>query len=64
MVPEILSVMDKIFCHFGPFFSFLPPKTLKNQNFKKLKEKKKKTPRDIINLYKCIKNPDHMPYCS
>ena len=25
MVPEILSVTDKFFCHFGPFFALLPP---------------------------------------
>ena len=35
MVPEILSVTDRIFCHFGQFFLHLPPKNLKNQNFEK-----------------------------
>ena len=24
MVPEIWSMTDRIFCHFGPFFAFLP----------------------------------------
>ena len=25
MVPEIWSVIDRIFCHYGPFFALLPP---------------------------------------
>ena len=25
MVPEIWSVTDRIFCHYGPFFALLPP---------------------------------------
>ena len=25
MVPEIWNAMDKFFCHFGPYFSILPP---------------------------------------
>ena len=41
--------------HILPFY----PTNPKNQNF----EKMKKTPRDIIILYKCIKNHDHMLYC-
>ena len=24
-VPEIWSETDRIFCHFGPFFAFIPP---------------------------------------
>ena len=40
MVPEIWSITDRIFCHFGPFFSFLPPNNLQNQNFEKMKKKK------------------------
>ena len=42
MVPEIWSVTDQIFCHFGPFFAAAPPppNNPKDQNF----EKKKKTP--------------------
>ena len=42
---------------FLPFYYFNNPK---NQNFEKLK----KTPGDIINLYKCTKNHDHILYCS
>ena len=25
MVPEIVSAIDRIFCHFGPFFALIPP---------------------------------------
>ena len=35
MVPEILSATDRIFCHFGPFFSFTPLTTWKIQILKK-----------------------------
>ena len=56
MVPEILSVTDRIFCHFGPFFALYPPNNPKNQNF----EKMKKTPGDIIILHKCTINDNHM----
>ena len=59
MVPEILSMTDKIFCHFGQFFAHLTRKNPKNQNF----EKMKKAPGDII-LQKCTKDEDHMLYCS
>ena len=48
MVPEIQSVTNRIFSHFGSFFSLLPPNNLKNQNFEELK----KTSADII-LHKC-----------
>ena len=50
MVPEIwsmmsvMSVTDRIFCHFETFFFFYPPNNPKNQNFKILK----KTPWDFI----------------
>ena len=60
MVPEIWSMTDRIFCHFGQFFAHLPPNNPKNQNFKKMK----KIPGDIIILHKCNKNYDHMAYCS
>ena len=60
MVPEILSATDRIFCHFGQFFAYLPPKNPKNQNFEKIK----KAPGDIIILHKCTKNHDHMLYFS
>ena len=62
MVPEILSVKDRTFCHFGPFFALLPQETKNpiNQNFEKLKKKSG----DIIILHKCTKNHDYMLYCS
>ena len=77
IVPEIWSVTDIIFCHSGPLFAppwctingnhmmydswdILPPNNPKNHNF----EKMKKMPGDIIILYKCTKNHDHMLYCS
>ena len=59
MLPEIWSVRDIIFCHFGPFFcplTPLPPNNLENQNFEKLKKKLG----DIIILHKCSKNHDHI----
>ena len=49
MVPEISSVTDTIFGHFGPFLILLPPNNPKNENFEKMK--KKKTPKDIITLH-------------
>ena len=41
----------------------LPPKNPENQNFEKIKKKKKKNAGDIIILHKCTKNHDHMLYC-
>ena len=35
MVPEIWSMMDRTFYHFGPFFYLLPPD---NENFEKMKK--------------------------
>ena len=62
MVPEIWSVMDTIFCHFRPFFAFLPPfpNNLKNQNF----EEMKKPPGYIIILQRCNINGNHIMYGS
>ena len=60
MAPEIWSVKDRIFCHFGPIFALLPPKNLKNQTFENIK----KTLRDTIILQMCTKNHDHMLHCS
>ena len=37
-VPEIQSETDKIFCHFGPFFTILSPNNMENQNFEKIKK--------------------------
>ena len=44
------------------FLYFYPPNNSKNQNFIKMKKKKKAG--DIIILHKCTKNHDHMLYCS
>ena len=59
MVPEIWSVMDRIFCHFGPFFALLPPYQPKKSKFWK---NEKKTPGDIIILHMCTLNDNHMMY--
>ena len=48
------------FCHFGPFFAFLPPNNPKNHNFGKMKKRLG----DIIILYNCTKNHDHMLHWS
>ena len=60
MVPEIWSVSNRIFCHFGQFFALSPPNNPKNQNF----EKMKKIPRDIIILHMCTINDNHMMHGS
>ena len=60
MVPEILSMRDRIFCPFGPFFALLPHNNPKNRNFEKLK----KMAGDIIILHKYIVNENHMIYGS
>ena len=60
MVPEIWSMTDRFFCHFGEFFALLPPRNLKDQNFEKTKQK----PGDIIILHMCTINDDHMMYGS
>ena len=56
MIPQIWSATDRIFCYFGLFFAFLPPNNLKNQNFEKMKQ----TPGDIIILYMCNINHNHL----
>ena len=58
MFPEIWSVTDTIFCHFGLFFAPLPCNNPKTQNF----EKMEKPPRDIITLNMCTTNDNHMMY--
>ena len=45
------------------FLPFCPPNNMKNQNFEKLKKKKKK-PGDIIILHMCTINDNHMMYGS
>ena len=52
MVPEILSVTDRILCHFGHLLPIYPLKTRKIKILEK-----KKMPGDII-LHKCTKNQD------
>ena len=60
-VPEIQHVTGAIVIfHFGIFFSLLPPNSTKNENFK---TKRKKALGDTI-LNMCIKNHDHIQYCS
>ena len=59
MIPEIWSLTDRIFCHFGLFFAFLPPNNPENQNF----EKKKKHGAIIIS-HICSKNCNQMMYGS
>ena len=60
MVPEILSMTGRIFCHFGPFFALLAPNNAKKQNFEKIK----KAPGDILILHMCTINESHMMYGS
>ena len=57
IVPEIVSTTDKIFSHFGPFYT---PNNPENQNFEKIK----RAPGDIIILHKCTTNENHMRYGS
>ena len=59
MIPEIWSLTDRIFCHFGLLFAFLPPNNPENQNF----EKKKKHGAIIIS-HICSKNCNQMMYGS
>ena len=37
LIPEILSTIDIILCHFGPFFASSPPNNFENQNLEKNK---------------------------
>ena len=52
--------MERIFCHFGPFFALfnLAPDISENQNFKKMKNKSE----DIMILHKCTINDNHKMY--
>ena len=56
MVPEILSVTDRIFVILDHFLPFYPPNNPKNQNFEKLK----KTHEDIIILHMHTINDNHV----
>ena len=42
MVPEIRSVTNRIFCHFGPCFALLPHNNQKHKHNEKTKKQKKK----------------------
>ena len=51
-VPEIWYMTHVIFIfHFGPFFALLPRNSPKNQNFKKMKKKKRL---EILSCYTCV----------
>ena len=67
MFPEIWSVTDGLFCHFGPFFALLPslfPSSLLT-NWKIWILKKWKKHLEISPFYtKVPSNHDHMLYCS
>ena len=52
------SMWDRIFCHFGPFFSFYSPNNPQYRNF----EKVKKPSGDVVILRMCTKNHDHIIY--
>ena len=41
MVLEIWRATGRIFSHFGPFFTILPPPNPKHQKFEKMKKKQK-----------------------
>ena len=58
MVPEIWSMTDKIFCHFGLFYALLQPRK------SKLWKNEKKIPGYIIILHMCIINDNHIIYGS
>ena len=47
------------FSFWAIFCCFTPPNSLKNENFKKMKN----TSGHMIILHKCTKNHDHMTYC-
>ena len=60
MVPEISSVADIIFCHFGLFFALLYPYSSNNPENQKFK-KMNRNPGDII-LHMSNINKNHMMY--
>ena len=57
---DIIILQMSIRSFWTAFLSFCPPSNPKNQNF----EKMKKTPGDIIILYRCAINYNHMMYGS
>ena len=56
IVPEIWSMADRIFCHFGPFFALLPTSNPKNQNCDKMKKKKKQKQKrlEVLSFYTSV----------
>ena len=62
MAHKILSAADRIFCHFGQFFSPLNPEQPEKSKLKK--KYMKKTPEDIIILHTCTINDNHVMYGS
>ena len=62
MIPDICILVDKIFCHFRPFFAFTSLPSLTIQKIKFWKNEKKSG--DIIILHICTRNDHHMLYCS
>ena len=61
MIPEIWSATDRIYCHFGPFFTLLPPLTTPKI---KIFNNWKKTPGDILTFNICNINENHMMHSS
>ena len=57
MVPEIWSMTDRSFCHFGHFLPFYPPNNPKYQNFEKMK-----TSENVLN--KCTINNNYVMFGS
>ena len=60
---------NRIFCHFGPFFAFLPLQQPKKSKLKKKNKKKQKkttttTPGDIIILHMHTINDNQIMYGS
>ena len=58
MVPEIWSMMNRIFSRSWSFFALLPPWQLEKLKFWKIAKK----PGDIIILHMCTINDNHMMY--
>ena len=54
------KVQKTVFCHFGPFLHFDSPNNPKNQTFEKIK----KTTEDVVIIYLCTTNDNHMMYGS
>ena len=61
MVPEIWSMTNRFFLSFWTIFCLF---TLSNNRENEHFEKLKKTPGDIINLYRCTRNKNHMIFGS